>query len=509
MIFTTKGRFAVMALVDIALYGEHKPITLSDIALRQEIDIGYLEQIFIKLKSASFVKSFRGPGGGYMLAKETKFISMLDIMTAVDENFKATRCNNITGCMSDKAKCVTHNLWAGVENTVVDYLATISLEDVCKKNRKSLGYAYFDCNATAPILPIVQEAMIDIISEPHNPSSLHHYGRSAKSVLDTARSRILDAMSADHNLYSVIFTSSGTESNNLALRGLEGYKILCSSVEHASVLSMAKDGVIPVDKDGVVDVDMLEKIVSSVQIPFVVSIQAANNETGVVQPIHEISKIVKKYGGTFHTDATQAFAKIPFSIKESDIDMVTISGHKFGGPQGVAALVIRKDLPMHSIMFGGGQEYRYRPGTQNVAGLHGLGIAAATIESTMSAYQDLSNIRDFIQDSILTISTGSVVFGKEVERLPNTLSITMPNVSSETQVIHFDIHGFAVSAGSACSSGKVELPRIQMSMGYDEKTSRTAIRVSLGINNTMHEAEAFVKAWKALYLNSNNSKFAA
>ena len=509
MIFTTKGRFAVMALVDIALYGEHKPITLSDIAARQEIDIGYLEQIFIKLKAANFVQSFRGPGGGYMLAKDAKFISILDIMTSVDENFKATRCNSITGCMSDKAKCVTHNLWSGVEGAVVDYLSTISLEDVCKKNRKSIGYAYFDCNATAPILPIVQEAMIDVISEPHNPSSLHHYGRSAKSVLDTARTRILDSLDADPSLYSVIFTSSGTESNNLALRGLEGYKVLCSSVEHASVLSLANNGVIPVNKDGIIDVDMLEKCISSVQIPFVVSIQAANNETGVIQPIHEISKIVKKYGGTFHTDATQAFAKIPFSIKESDIDMVTISGHKFGGPQGVAALVIRKDLPMHAIMFGGGQEYRYRPGTQNVAALHGLGIAAATIESTLAAYKDLSDIRDYIQNSILTISPESIVFGKDADRLPNTLSITMPNVSSETQVIHFDINGFAVSAGSACSAGRIDLPHVQMSMGYDEKTSRTAIRISLGINNTMQEAEAFMKAWKTLYSNSNNTKFAA
>lgn len=370
-------------------------------------------------------------------------------------------------------------------------------------------YIYFDCNATAPMLPIVHEAMLDIMMHPYNPSSLHHYGRTAKHIIDTARNRVLDAMNADKDLYSVIFTSSGTESNNLALRGLEGYAVLCSAVEHASVLSVAKEGVIPVDQNGLINLPQLEQILANARAPFLVSVQTANNETGVIQPIAEISNLVRQFGGLFHTDATQAFGKIPFSLADIKADMVTISGHKFGGPQGSAALVMRKDLPMHAIMSGGGQEYRYRPGTQNVAAIHGLGIAAATISNTLEAYQELSEIRDYIEKSIRKKTKDSIFFGEGGPRLPNTTSFTMPNVSSETQVIHFDIKGFSVSAGSACSSGRVDLPHVQMSMGYSEELSRTALRVSLGINNTMQEADMFIKAWRELYFNSNNIKNAA
>lgn len=368
---------------------------------------------------------------------------------------------------------------------------------------------FFDNNATTPLLPAVKEAMLDIMGEPLNASSIHHFGRTAKLILETARTRVVNFTGADEN-YHAIFTATGTEANNLALRGLPDYKVITTEIEHASVLSVVGQGLIPVDKSGVINLEALEAICAKASgSKFLISIISANNETGVIQPLKAAADIVHKHGGLIHSDGTQSFGKIDFNICKLGLDMATISAHKFGGPLGAAALIARKNLALNAIMYGGGQEFRYRPGTQNLPTIHGFGIAAELAYNTLADYAKLAELRDYIQHEIKTISPESVIFGEGADRIANTLSISMPNISSETQVIHFDINGFAVSAGSACSSGRIDLPYVQMAMGHTEEVARTSIRVSLGHSNTIDEAKLFVKVWQDLFLNSKKIKKAA
>jgi cysteine desulfurase len=362
---------------------------------------------------------------------------------------------------------------------------------------------YFDNNATAILLPAVREAMLDVMVDPLNASSVHHFGRNAKLILETARNRIMNFSGADQN-YHAIFTASGTEGNNLAIKGLPEFKIITTAIEHTSVLSVG-EGLIPVDGNGVVDLSALEAICARQNGKFLVSIMAANNETGAIQPIREAAALVHKHGGIIHSDATQSFGKVDFNVCDLGLDMVTISAHKLGGPLGAAALIARKNLELTPIMFGGGQELRYRPGTQNIPAIHGFGVATELAPSMISDYRIIKKIRDYIQEQIRAISPASIVFSEKADRLPNTLSITMPDIPSETQVIHFDINGFAVSAGSACSSGRVDIPYVQMAMGYDEAIARTSLRISLGISNTIEEADLFIKAWRNLFLNSKKN----
>jgi cysteine desulfurase len=366
--------------------------------------------------------------------------------------------------------------------------------------------AYFDHNATTPADPRVIAAMLEVMSRPYNASSIHKLGRAANTIVNNARAQIKEALNIPEE-YAVIFTASGTEANNLALSGMRDYKIVTSGIEHPSVLKVAGEGLIPVDPYGVIRLESLERIITQHQRNFpqtklLISIMLANNETGVIQPLKEVVKVAHLYGAVVHTDATQAVGKILVDFADLGVDMMTVSAHKFGGPVGVGALIFKKALPLQSIMRGGGQEYRYRPGTHNIAAIRGMGMASALLEERLVRSQAVKQIRDYIESSILQISPESIIFGKGASRIPNTTSITMPGIDSQTQVIYFDLQNFAVSAGAACSVGRVDIARVQMVMGYSQETAASAIRISLGPGNTQVEAENFVQAWKELYAKS-------
>ncbi len=365
-------------------------------------------------------------------------------------------------------------------------------------------YIYFDHNATTPVNSVVKKAMAEMGDEPLNASSIHAFGREAKKILEVARSNVAKAVGADEK-YEVVFTATGTESNNIALKGFKNLEIITTTIEHPSVLSVVGQGLIPVDKNGVVDLVSLETILKSGN-RYLVSVIFANNEVGVIQSMKEIIDVVHRYNGIIHSDATQAFGKIPLNISALDLDLITISAHKMGGPQGAAALVFKKNLPISALMQGGGQEFRIRPGTQNLAAIHGFGIAASLIN--LDEYAKLAELRDYLESEIAQVCKEAIFFGKDTQRLPNTSSFTIPNVSNETQLIHFDTNGFAISAGSACSSGRIGLSTTQMNMGYSEEIARTAIRVSLGIGNTKEQIDRFVDCWKQLY-EKTNMKLAA
>lgn len=364
--------------------------------------------------------------------------------------------------------------------------------------RKLNRNIYFDHNATSYLLPQVKEAMVEMMSDPLNASSIHGFGRNARKVLDFAREEVRKSVGLNDD-YNLIFTSSGTESNNIALCGLKDYQLITTPVEHQSVLSVVGQGIIPVDTEGVVVLEALEEVISKVRGKFLVSVQLANNETGVIQPIAKICEIVHRYGGLVHSDAVQAFGRIDCNVEKLGIDLITLSAHKIGGPLGVAALGFRKNIPLQPLMKGGGQEYRFRPGTQNTIAIKGFGIIAALAETLVSKFLEVEVLRNFLQHQLSIICSQSIIFGKNAQRLPNTLSISMPTVSSETQVIYFDINKIAVSAGSACSSGAVSIPYVQMAMGYSEEIARCALRISLGIDNTKEEVEQFIEYWKNLY----------
>lgn len=363
---------------------------------------------------------------------------------------------------------------------------------------------YFDNNSTHPVYPEVIAAMADVQKMPLNPSSVHAYGREGKRILEQARFQLASLVGADKH-YQLLFTSGGTESNNLALRGMLGHAIVCAATEHVSVLNIASGALLKVSSEGVIDLEHLAMLLATLeqqQAKVILSVSIANNETGVIQPLSEILRLARKHQAILHVDACQYVGRKPFSMQDLDVDMLTVSAHKFGGPQGVGALVFNKNLPLQAISIGGGQEHRFRPGTHNLAAIHGLGVAAEIAPSRFADFAGLRHLRDHIEESICAIAPGAQVFGQQAERLENTLNIAMPGVKSETQLIFFDSRGFSLSAGSACSSGRSDLPHVQMAMGFDESLARAAIRISLGYQNTKAEAEAFIEAWKNLYYNT-------
>ncbi|AEI88598.1 MAG: DNA-binding transcriptional regulator, IscR family [Candidatus Midichloria mitochondrii] len=513
MFLTSKARYAVMGMLEIASKEPFSLTKLADIALNQEIEVLFLEQIFAKLKGAGLVEAVRGPGGGYRLAKRADAISISEIIRAVEEDIKITRCAHQThsgrsnGCLaSGKVTCATHHLWAGLENQIEEYFSNKTLLDVQNQRlakTPSLNNIYFDHNSTTSLLPEIKKEMLELFQRPLNASSTHANGRDAKHYLENARSRVKEFLKADSQ-YNVVFTSSGTEANNLAILGIKNVNPLVSVIEHSSILGIVSHAIIKVLPTGAVDLAELEKFLTmcSERTPLV-SVMLANNETGVIQPIKDIVYLAKKKGAIVHTDATQAPGKIAIDINDLAVDMMTISAHKFGGPLGAAALIYKKNLDIKPIIIGGGQEYRLRSGTHNIHAIHGFGLACSLEEKYRNLMAKTEPIRDYIEEEILNIASQAVFFGKGAVRLPNTSSISMPNVTAEAQIIHFDTNGIAISNGSACSSGTSKLPHVHMAMGYSLEEAKTATRISLGINNTHEEAKRFIQVWKDLYLRSN------
>lgn len=352
---------------------------------------------------------------------------------------------------------------------------------------------YLDHNATTLLKPEVLRHMAEVMQAPYNPASIHTMGREAAKRLEEARQIIASTLGARHA--RVIFTSSGTEANNLALKGLEGYKKAVSAAEHVSVLAAAEGAeILPVENTGILDLIALENFCKAHEGQnFLVSVMWANNETGVIQPVREIANIIHRYNGLFHSDASQAVGKIPVDMLESGVDMLTISGHKMGGPQGAAALVITKCVPLKAQTVGGGQESGFRAGTHNMAAIIGFGVAVEYIDSMAH----VAILRDEME-AVLQ-AQGAIVIGKESPRLPNTSCIVMPGVKAETQLIHCDLNDIAISAGSACSSGKVGRSHVLQAMDVPEELASCAIRVSLGADTTQKEADVFVAVWKGLY----------
>lgn len=364
-----------------------------------------------------------------------------------------------------------------------------------------MDHIYLDHNATTNVLPSVREKVANLFDKPYNASSIHHFGRKGKAIVEDARRAILDSQNANIRNYDVIFTSSGTEANNMLVRSFENDNLFLSAIEHLSLIEAAKrhkkTQLISVDENGLLKLDELEMLLSSNNFgeKKVVSVMLANNETGVIQDIKTIAKIVHKHGAILHSDITQSYGKIELNLEDLDIDLATISAHKIGGIFGAGALIKKAEIQVKPMLFGGGQEKRMRAGTENVQAILGFGEAASMIKDMISAYSKIAKLRDYIEERLLNAK----IYSKDCLRLPNTSCLAMPGVGSETQVINFDLEGFAVSAGSACSSGKIDHSHVLYAMNPRDVLMSNAIRISLGTNNTTQEAERFASVWEAMY----------
>ena len=361
---------------------------------------------------------------------------------------------------------------------------------------------YMDHNATTAVRPEARDAVALALALTGNPSSVHGSGRTARRLVEDARDAVAALVGAEPAW--VVFTSGGTEANNLALRVLpKRAPILCSAVEHASVLSVM-DGIveIPVDGDGVVDLGALEALLAGEDTPALVSVMLANNETGVLQPVADVAALAHEHGALIHCDAVQAAGKMAIDFRTLGCDLMSLSAHKIGGPSGVGVLVVTSgvegDLALIPMLRGGGQERGRRAGTENVPGIAGFGAAARAAREGLTDFARLGRWRERIENR-LRQRADSRVYGFGAPRLANTSCLTMPGVEAETQVIQFDLAGVAVSAGAACSSGKVEPSRVLAAMGVDANEAATAIRVSLGWNTTEDDADKFVEAWIQVY----------
>ncbi|WP_119678115.1 cysteine desulfurase family protein [Indioceanicola profundi] len=364
---------------------------------------------------------------------------------------------------------------------------------------------YLDWNATAPLRPEARAALIACMEEVGNPSSVHGFGRAARRRVEDAReavARLAGATSAD-----VIFTGSGTEANNLALRVKGRARLIVSATEHAAVLDAASDAeVVPVGPKGLVDLEALERVLAADSGPALVSIQAVNNETGVIQPLAEVVRIAKAQGALVHSDAVQAVGRIPFDMGALGLDMATLSAHKIGGPQGVGALVARPGLMLDPLLRGGGQERRIRAGTENVAGIAAFGAAAAAALEGLDNYTRLAVLRDGLEERVREAAPDAVIFGADAPRVANTSCIALPGLTAETQLMAFDLAGIAVSSGAACSSGKVRASHVLTAMGAPVELAGSAIRVSLGWSSTSEEVDRFIQAWVRQYGRSRDRR---
>lgn len=361
---------------------------------------------------------------------------------------------------------------------------------------------YLDHNATAPIRPEVVELMCDVMSTVGNPSSVHAAGRNARARVDTGRQQVADLVGADAR--NVIFTGGGTEADNLALRGFGPRRLIVSRIEHGAILAPALllDGnaeVVDVDRQGRIDLSALESVLAATEGPALVSLMVANNETGIIQPVAEAAEIAHAHDALLHTDAIQGAGKIAVDIEQLGADLLSLSAHKFGGPQGVGALVMREDRAVLAQVVGGGQEMGRRSGTENVAGIAGFGEAARLAAAELTQSANLASLRDNMEQRLAEIAPARRVIGGDVARVPNTSCVTMPGVRSDTQVMALDLAGIAVGAGSACSSGKITASHVLEAMGIGQEEAMTVLRVSMGKSTTADEIERFLTAWAEIY----------
>ena len=367
-----------------------------------------------------------------------------------------------------------------------------------------MSRTYLDYNATAPLRAEAREALVAAL-DIGNPSSVHEEGRKARALVETARADVAALVSAPAK--TVIFTSGGTEACNLAL-GLrqapagEIKRLLVSAIEHSAVLAAAEESVLPVEllpvtADGVVDMAALDAALQD-ETPALVCVMLANNETGTIQPIAEIAAKTRAHGSLLFCDAVQAAGKMPIDIFALGVDALSLSGHKLGAPMGIGALVTRPAVVVPPQLLGGGQELGRRAGSENISGIAAFAAAAKAAMRDLNDFANLAELRDDMEAALLAVQPQTEIFGKHADRLANTSCFALGGLNSETLVMALDLAGVAVSAGSACSSGKVSRSHVLAAMQAETHISKGVLRVSLGWQSNREDTEKLVDEWSKL-----------
>ena len=360
---------------------------------------------------------------------------------------------------------------------------------------------YLDYNASAPLRAEARAAMVAAMDTLGNPSSVHAEGRAARAIIEHAREEVAKLVNAHPS--EVVFTSGATEANNWVMAG-SWDEICVSSIEHDSVLAPARASgarlsSLPVSTIGVVDVEAAKSVLaraSERSQRVLVSLMLANNETGVIQPAAEIAAEARRLGETMHIDAVQAPGRIRVDFAALGADAMVLSAHKLGGPRGAGALILRDGAILAPLIRGGGQERRRRGGTENVTGIAGFGAAAAAVQHETDAVARMRRLHTMLEEGVLRLTPMATIIGREAKRVANTSCIALPGNAAETLVIKLDLEGIAVSAGAACSSGKVGPSHVIEAMGLGSDMARAAIRVSLGPQTSEGDIAAFLAAWE-------------
>ena len=354
---------------------------------------------------------------------------------------------------------------------------------------------YFDHNATTPVSPEVFQAMAPLMTTAFgNASSIHQFGQEARGELDRARRSVASMLGAKAE--EIVFTSGGTEADNMAIFGTGGH-VITTTAEHPAVLQAAAQlpsaTFIPVDASGMVDPQAVRAAIRSDT--KLISVMHVNNELGVVQPIREIARIARDAGVLFHSDGVQAAGKIPVDVKELGVDFYSVSAHKIYGPKGMGALFVRKGTEVRPLLYGGPHERKMRAGTENVAGAAGFGCAAEwVIEESATEAARQAVLRDRLELGILAEIAGAHINGAGAPRVGNTSNVRFDGIDSEPLLIALDLKGFAVSSGSACSSGATEPSHVLAAIGLTREQARSSVRFSLGRSNTQEQIDALIDA---------------
>jgi len=364
---------------------------------------------------------------------------------------------------------------------------------------------YLDNAATTPVRPEVLEAMLPYLGKEAfgNPSSAHRFGRAARAGLEEAKRAVAGALGAEPN--QVVFTSGGTEADNLAIIGAAlaakdrggPFRVAVSATEHKAGLAAAHavkhlggdEIILPVTASGEIDGEALAKALGHGVA--IVSVMWVNNEVGTVQPVADVATRCREAGVLFHSDAVQAFGKVPVSLHDVDCPLLTISGHKIGAPKGVGALIVRDRKAVEAIIHGGGQQFGIRPGTENVPGIIGLGVAARlAAEEQQSVAARLGELRDELERRLVAIVPDAVINGWQGKRAPHISNVSIPGTDSEALLMHLDLAGIACSSGSACSTGAVEPSHVLTAMGVPRDLGVAALRFSFGKDSTLEDVES-------------------
>ncbi|KAI4453096.1 cysteine desulfurylase family member [Holotrichia oblita] len=505
MNITTRGKYGLKIITDLAMaYGVGR-VNLKSIAKRQGLSEHYIEQLIAPLKKAGFVISIRGVHGGYSLARPPDGITVGAVLRTLEGSLAPVDClreNDATCGSADCGSCITKSL--RVRRVKLRFPAIFNKAEVFMLEPIT-DKIYADNAATTRVREEVLDEMKDFLCENYgNPSSIYEIARKSKKAVESARVKVANAIGAEAN--EIYFTGSGTESDNWAIKGIaeayanKGRHIITSAIEHHAVLHtcqyLEKKGYevtyLPVDEFGSININDLRKAIKSETI--LITIMFANNEIGTIQPIEQIGKIARENGVIFHTDAVQAVGHTPVDVKVMNIDLLSMSGHKLYAPKGTGVLYIKKGVKIFPLLHGGAQERNKRGGTENVSGIVAMGKAVELAVSEMPhEIERLSLMRNRLIDEILRIVPNSRLNGHPENRLSGNINISFEFIEGESILLLLDMKGIYASSGSACTSGSLDPSHVLLAIGLPHEKAHGSLRITLGRYNTDGEIDRIIE----------------